>query len=289
LIVLAESLAISHPLPSQSRPVSPPAADQIFARLDCAKRIWAVGAIHGESAKLQSLHAILAWRLAPGDRLVYLGDYLGIGPDCVGTLDALVDFRARFLCLAGAEPGDIVFLRGAQEEMWRKLLELQFAANPGEVFEWLLHQGAGATLLAYGGDIARGRSACREGAIGMTRWTGALRLAMRECPGHDELLASLRRAAFTAGGELLFVSAGVDPRLPLAAQKDVFWWGPGANAVLSEPYSGFRLVVRGRDHGHGPPVIGRVAASLDGGCGYGGTLTACCFDLQGRPLDWIEA
>ena len=29
--------------------------------------------------------------------------------------------------------GDIVFLRGSQEEMWQKLLELQFAPNPREV------------------------------------------------------------------------------------------------------------------------------------------------------------
>ena len=32
---------------------------------------------------------------------------------------------------------DIVFLRGAQEEMFSKLLQLQIAPNPHEIIEWI--------------------------------------------------------------------------------------------------------------------------------------------------------
>ena len=73
--------------------------------------------------KLVALHAVLWERFQAGDRLVYLGNYMGLGPDVIGTIDELISFRTATLCRAGMEPEDIVFLRGAQEEMWRKLLQ----------------------------------------------------------------------------------------------------------------------------------------------------------------------
>ncbi len=260
-----------------------------FAELTCARRVWAVAAIHGEAGRLKALHAALGPRLQPGDRLVYLGNFLGRGNAIVDTLDELLAFRRAALCLPGAEPEDIVYLRGAQEEMWRKLLELQFAPAPADILAWLLAHGADATLAAYGGNPERGRAAFREGPLATTRWTGGLRAAMRGHPGHDELLASLKRCAYTAGGELLFVHAGLDPHRPLTEQGDAFWWGSGYFEQMHESYAGFRLVVRGYDRAHGPAKVGAVIASIDGGCGFGGTLNAGCFDLSGRPVDWIEA
>ena len=84
-----------------------------------ARRVWAVGAIHGEAHRLVSLHARLAPRLNAGDRLVYLGNYLGYGPAAAATLDALILFRRLFLARRNAFVGDIAFLRGSQEEMWQ--------------------------------------------------------------------------------------------------------------------------------------------------------------------------
>ena len=263
-------------------------ADEIFAVLQHARRAWAVGSIHGEAARLKALHAELIGRLAPGDRLVYCGNYLGHGPEIIATLDELIAFRREFLCLPGAEPWDIAYLRGAQEEMWRKMLELQFAPGPAQVLDWMRAQGAEATLRAYGGDPARGYAAFREGPMATTRWTTGLRAAIRQRPGHDELYAALRRAAYTAGGELLFVHAGIDPQRPLSEQSDTFWWGSANFADMNAPYAGFRLVVRGFDRGHGPARVGHITAAIDGGCGFGGKLIAACFGLDGRALDWIE-
>ena len=76
---------------------SAPCDSEIFARLRRPRRIWAVGAIHGERARLAQLHRQIAAHLDKGDRLVYLGGYLGHGPDVVGTLDELVAFRRLFL------------------------------------------------------------------------------------------------------------------------------------------------------------------------------------------------
>ena len=45
-------------------------------------------------------------------------------------------------------PIDIVYLRGQQEEMWHRMLQIQFAPNPKEVLPWMLQQGVGDLDLA---------------------------------------------------------------------------------------------------------------------------------------------
>ena len=141
-----------------------------------------------------------------------------------GAIDELLSFRRRMLARPGMFLFDVAFLRGAQEEMWQKLLQLQFAPNPREVFGWMVEHGIGATLSAYGGSIQQGFVAARAGPLALTRWTSQLRSDMQAVPGHYSLLSALRRAAYTDDGALLFVHAGVDPDRPLSAQSDSLWW-----------------------------------------------------------------
>ena len=268
---------------------SAPAVADFFARLVRPRRIWAVAAIHGEAQRLVQLHRRLAPRLAKGDRLVYLGGYLGHGPDVAGTLDELVAFRRLFLSRPFAFVDDIAFLRGSQEEMWQKLLQLQFAPNPRDVLQWMLDHGLAATLQAYGGDVRQGQAAARDSALGITRWTGSLRAAVDTHPGHRQLLTGVKRYALTADGALLFVHAGVDPGKPLDLQRDVLWWG-GVNILeLDTPYGNFRRVVRGFDRRHGGLMESPYAVSVDAGCGFGGVLLAACFAPDGAVLDRVEA
>jgi len=269
---------------------TPPCDSDLLSRLRRSRRVWAVAAIHGESTRLDVLHRRLAARLDRGDRLVYLGGYLGHGPDIAGTLDALVVFRRLFLSRRQAFPGDIAFLRGGQEEMWQKLQQLQFAPNPREVLEWMLDRGVGATLASYGADPRQGLAAARDGARAITRWTASLRQAIDARPGHRQLLMQLKRAALTEEGTLLFVHAGIDPDKPLDLQGDALWWGGSANLLeLGAPYGTFRRVVRGHDRRHGGVVESPFAVSLDGGSGFGGPLLGGCFALDGTLLETIEA
>lgn len=266
-----------------------------FARLGQPRRIWAVGAVHGVADRVAALHDLLWQRIAPGDRLVYLGNMIGRDGDTFATLGELLTFRRALIARPGMFASDVVFLRGAQEEMWQKLLQLQFAPNPSEVLRWMLSQGLGATLAAYGGDAEKGAAAAREGAVQITRWTNELRERMRRAPGHTALFASLRRAALTssedpeAAGGVLLVSAGLDPARPLAAQADSFWWATGAFRAIAEPYEGYRRLVRGFDPGNRGVEIGAVTASLDAGCGRGGPLVAGAFAADGSVLEVIEA
>jgi serine/threonine protein phosphatase 1 len=235
------------------------------------------------------LHDRLVGRFRDGDRLVYLGNCIGRGVSVRAALDELLSFRRAVIGRgAGGFVCDVVFLRGAQEEMWQKLLQLQFATNPREVLQWMLEQGVGATLAAYGADVERGLVAAREGTISLTRWTSGLRGAVNAVPGHAAFFASLRRAAFTEAGGALFVSAGIDPGRPLDAQGDAFWWGGGGFERLDAPFAGFRRVVRGFSRRHEGLIEGAHTLSIDGGCGFGGRLLAVCVDRDGVVADTIE-
>ncbi|MSP83530.1 MAG: hypothetical protein EXQ94_11545 [Alphaproteobacteria bacterium] len=257
--------------------------------LRCARRVWAISAIHGEARRLVAVHAALAERLEPGDRMVYLGNYVGFGHEIIATLDAMLAYRRLLLARPRAFACDVVYLRGAQEEMWHKLLQLQLALEPAQVLAWMAKRGVDATIQAYGGDPTTGLGAARGGVLGLARWTSGLREAMRARPGHYELLHALKRAAFTDDGALLFVHAGLDPDRPLDAQGDALWWGSGGFAQIVAPYAGFKVVVRGFDAARCGHALEPPAATIDAGCGFGGPLTAACFLPTGELADLIEA
>ncbi len=250
-----------------------------------SRRIWAMAAIHAEIDRLRDAHNELAARLLPGDRMVYLGNMIGHGAATIATLDELLAFRRDFLCLPGAEPDDIVYLRGAQEEMWRKLLQIQFAPGPGEVFDWMLRHGLEPILRGYGMEPAQVRGILREGALGISRWTNSLRAAIRKHPGHDDLFGCFRRAAYSEGGELLFVHAGIDPAAPLAKQSDHLWWGSPAFRNLDQPYAGFRRVISGGNPRGEGTHLDAFTCCIDGGAGFGGPLNVACFSLDGAIVE----
>ena len=271
--------------------------ESVFGILRHGRRVWAVASIHGEAGRLAALHGAMADRLEAGDRLVYLGNFLGHGPDVPGVLDELLTFRREFLCLPGAEAEDIVYLRGQQEEMWRKLLQIQFASSPGDVLSWMLQLGIGGTLAGYRLSADSARSAFQEGVVATSRWTRDAREALRAHPGHDELLNGIRRAAFTADRRMLFVSAGVDPSRPLSEQGDTFWWGSGYFDRMDQPFDDFGLVVRGfrRSPEGRTAVVAEdarpatpYAITLDEGCGFGGPLAAACFAADGSRLELLH-
>jgi serine/threonine protein phosphatase 1 len=274
--------------------------ETVFAVLPARRVTWAVGSIHGEVGRLQDLHVQLASRIGHHDNLVYLGNFLGFGRDILATVRQLLLFRRGIMAersFAESDanetdtdaPGAIVYLRGRQEEMWHKLLQVQFAPNPREVLEWMLGHGAAQTLQAYGGTLEEARKAAAMGAAALSQWTNRLRAGMRALDGHDRLMTVLRRAAFTNDASLLLVSAGIDAARPLSEQADAFWWGGRNFESMEGPYSDFRCVVRGFDEQRRGVWFKPWAASIDGGCGFGGSLVAARFDADGRFVDAIEA
>jgi serine/threonine protein phosphatase 1 len=253
----------------------------IFATLRGDARVWAIAAIHGAADHLAALHQQIANQFQPGDQIVYLGNYFGHGHRIKATIDEILLFRRAVLAEPDADCGDVVFLRGAQEEMWQKLLQLQFAPNPVEVLHWMAAQGVDATIEAYGSTVDEAILAARDGILSLTRWTGQLRQAIRSYDGHGTLMSVLRHAAFTDTGSLLFVHAGIDPARPLSAQSDSFWWGGSGFASMEAPFSDYRRIVRGFDRKHGGCQETPFTLSIDAGCGFGGPLMAAQFDAGG--------
>lgn len=273
---------------------------QKFVDLRQPRRIWAIGSVHAQLDHLYAVHEVVASRFEPGDRLVYLGNMIGWGERVLETIDALLAFRIWLLSWRGMEADDIVYLRGAQEEMWQKLLQLQFAPDPQQVLDWMTRHGAGTTLAAYGGAVEQGMAAARGGTMMLGRWTQGLRQAMQQRPGHENVFNALRRAAYCLGpsgdpardsgheGGVLLVSAGVDVRRPLTHQGDAFWWGSANFAQMSVPYGGFSRVVRGFDPAGRGVSVTDLVATLDGGCGFGGHLVCGCLSPSGEILDLFQ-
>ncbi len=272
---------------------------QRFVDLGRPRRIWAVAAVHAAVDRLARLHDDLGGRFRPGDRLVYLGNFIGRGPHVQETIEELLMFRRALLAVSGMFETDIVYLRGGQEEMWQKLLQLQLAPNPREIMTWMLSQGVGATLEAYGSNAEQASVVARDTARNIARFTGGLREVMRKSPGHEALFSALRRSAFCGspeataerreGGGVLFVSAGFDSERDFEAQGDAFWWGSAQFARIDRHYGGLSRIVRGHDPARGGFVMTKYTLTVDAGCGFGGPLVCACVSPSGELLESLEA
>ena len=261
-----------------------------FASLGAPRRTWAVAAIHAELQRLTALHDAIFERIRPGDRLVYLGNYAGYGHAAVETIDEILAFRRMVMALPHMMADDIVYLRGAQEEMWQKLLQVTFATHPASVMQWVFERGVAPTLESYGFSPEEGLRAAAEGVIVLTRWLNKLRDATRSLPGHDIFTMQWRRAAFTEDKTpLLLVHAGIDPNLPLDEQGDSFWWAGRQFSGIETRYEPFIKVIRGYDPAHDGLALGEITATIDGGCGFGGNLIAACIGPDGNILEILEA
>ncbi len=267
-----------------------------FSNLGHPRKIWTVSAIHGQLDRLVDIHKSLFAKFQPGHRLVYTGNYLaGENAAPLETLDELLYFRRTLMAQPGVEADDIVFLRGRQEEIFDKLLQLQFAHNAREVVDWIAQHcpEIDFVLAAYNSSLGEASRVAREGTMCVTRWTNFLRNQIKPHAGHEKFFTVLRRAAFTEhvsdNDNLLFVHAGVDPQLPLLSQGDNFWWANKPFDGMQAPYAPFRSVVRGFDPEHKGVQVGPVSISLDGGCGYGGKLVCAQISNNGDILELLAA
>ncbi len=263
-----------------------------FIDIGRPRRVWSVSAIHGEVSRLVAVHDYLMDALAPGDRIIYHGNYSGYGAQSASTIDEILTFRRLVLAMPGMKAGDLVYLRGGQEEMLQKLLYLQYAPKPVETLLWMLGHGMSATLESYGHSPHEGIVAAQEGIMPLGRWTAKIRDSIRRAAGHEIFSTHLHRAAYVMQDDampILFVNAGIDPARALDEQGDHFWWTDRDFNAIDTPYSPFEKVIRGYDPRHRGLHINCVTATIDGGCGFGGRLVCAGFGPDGDVFDAIEA
>jgi len=216
-----------------------------FAELKYSKKIWAIGSIHSHIDSFNSIKEHILKHFVYGDKLVFLGNIIGFGKYPTETLSSAISMRNYLLSKFLLKTQDIVFLRGSQEEMFIKLLQLQTAPNPQDIVQWMFEHGVDKTANSYGFDKEEITDVSTQGTLSISRWTAKLNKIIDNFPGHKEYFSNLYHAAFSDTKKILFVNRGVDISRPLSAQSDCFWWGYHNFSKLNKPYSTFIKIVRG--------------------------------------------
>jgi serine/threonine protein phosphatase 1 len=213
--------------------------------------LYAVGDVHGERDRLARLLEHIPH--GPGDRFVFVGDYVDRGPDSRGVVDLLVELSREREC---------VFLMGNHESMF---LDFLGWSRP-EYF-------GGDAFLVNGGD----RTLASYGYFELAEPSQE---HFRLPPDHEAFFRALR--LWHRDGDYLFVHAGLgrqllaetDPEFALrrAHPEDLLW----DRSSLDLPHRlGVTIV-----YGHTPALDFQVrrndpfSIGIDTGAVYGGRLTA---------------
>ncbi len=221
-----------------------------FVELEEPNKIWAIGSIHSNLNSFNSIKEFIIKNFQQNDKLIFLGNIIGLGKDSKETLTSVIDMRKNLMSRFLLKPKSIVFLRGAQEEMFTKLLQLQFAPNPKEIIRWMFEHGVDQAISSYGFTKEEVTNVSSSSAIIISKWTSKLQKIIRDNPGHMEYFLNLKHAAFSSSKKILFVNRGVDITRPLSAQNDCFWWGFQNFSKINKPYATFTRIVRGYQSDH---------------------------------------
>ncbi len=221
-----------------------------FIELNKSQKIWAVGSIHSNLESFKSIKKYISENFGKDDKLIFLGNIIGLGDNSKETLSSVIDLRFSLMSKFKLKPESIIFLRGAQEEMFTKLLQLQLAPNPVEILEWMFDHGVNETIKSYGFSEDEVKDVSTSGTIKISKWTTRLNKAVQTNPGHTQYFLNLKHAAYSHTKKILFVNRGVDITRPLSAQNDCFWWGFQNFSKIKEPYKTFIRIVRGYESKH---------------------------------------
>jgi len=216
-----------------------------FVELTNASRIWAVGSIHSNLKSFNSVKDFIIKNFNKEDKLVFLGNVIGLGDHSKETLSSIINLRFNLMSKFKLKPDSIIFLRGAQEEMLTKLLQLHTAPNPVEIINWMFEHGVDKTLKSYGYNKEEVLTTASSGTVSISKWTSRLNHTIIQNLGHKEYFLNLKHAAYSPSKKILFVNRGVDITRPLSAQNDCFWWGFQNFSTIDKPYSTFTRIVRG--------------------------------------------
>ena len=221
-----------------------------FVELKKSSKIWAIGSIHSNLKSFNSIKKFILNNFEENNKLIFLGNIIGLGNYSKETLSSVIDLRFKLMSKFKLKPDSIVFLRGAQEEMFSKLLQLQLAPNPTEIVEWMFDHGVNNTTKSYGFSDDEVKNIASSGTINISKWTSNLNKVIQKNPGHPQYFLSLKHAAYSHTRKILFVNRGVDITRPLSAQNDCFWWGYQNFSTIYQPYKTFSRIVRGYESEH---------------------------------------
>ena len=85
-----------------------------FVELKKSSKIWAIGSIHSNLKSFSSIKKFILNNFEKNDKLVFLGNIIGLGENSKETLNSVIDLRFNLMSKFRLKPDSIVFLRGAQ-------------------------------------------------------------------------------------------------------------------------------------------------------------------------------
>jgi len=221
-----------------------------FLELKNINKVWAIGSLHSSLDSFDSIKKYILSNFESGDKLIFLGNVIGFGNKSKEIITEVLKLRFKLMAKYQLKNTDIVFLRGAQEEMFSKLLQLHIAPNPTEILDWIFSHGVDQTIISYGFKPDEFRKITSQGTIQINKLTTKLNYEISLNPGHKEFFSNLKHAAYTDTKDVLFVNRGVDLSRPLSAQNDCFWWGYQNFSQINKPYFSFKRIVRGYQSNH---------------------------------------
>jgi len=263
-----------------------------FIEIAKSKKIWAIGSIHSREIAFESIKKYLLKKFEKNDTLVFLGNIIGLGTESKKTLSSVLDLRNNLMSKFYLDPEKIIFLRGAQEEMFLKLLQLQTAPNPNDIVKWMFEHGVDATIKSYGFNREELLQISTQGTMPISKWTSRLNYSILSQPGHNQYFINLKHAAYTSTKKILFLNRGVDISRPLSAQSDCFWWGYQNFSNLNNPYNTFTRIVRGYKSSNNEEIKDvnkRIVCSLFNQPLDNPKILAGIFDNSGKILDIFES
>lgn len=217
--------------------------------------IAAIGDIHGEAARLRTLHnAIFEHhrRVAPDEplTLVHLGDYIDRGHDSAGVIEIL-------MALEKDETVTTINLKGNHEQM---VLDWVDSGEDHDLEFWI-DNGGWETEVSY---VSHGFG------------------SILEAETHIAWLRSLPTIHLDATRKLAFVHAGIEPKLFPLGDDRVHIWTRSDRFFNDDQWDNPELEGWLVLHGHTPTRDNKPEVSgspprrinLDTGAVYGGQLTA---------------
>ncbi len=216
-----------------------------FQEFKNINKIWAIGSLHSSIDSFRSIKDYIYSNFEKKDKIVFLGNIIGFGDKSKEIISEVLSLRFDLMAKFNLNHEDIIFLRGAQEEMFSKLLQLHIAPNPIEIIEWIFSHGVDKTIQSYNFDPEEFKIVASQGTIQINKLTSKLNFEISQIPGHKEFFSNLKHAAYSESKEVLFVNRGVDLSRPLSAQNDCFWWGYQNFSLIEKPYYTFKRIVRG--------------------------------------------
>lgn len=258
--------------------------------LPAAKRLWVVSCVQGDYIRLRQLHRKIASHFLSGDGILYLGSIIGVGREPAKTLEEALLFRRGLLSFGGVKSEDICFLKGSQEDLLLKALQLQFCSNAVEVLDWMVKQGLGTTLSSFGVDVKEAFSAAEKGTTALSYWTADLKKMLQKRDGVLQYLRSLKNMAVTSDKKVLFVPRGIDKTKSLERQGEALRWGGTIPFESDAPFLNFEKVIRTLpSRGDFGLIQSEYYMTLVSGGGYDGKINALLLNEKHEKGLFLEA